>query len=590
MNTINALLRTIALTASLTMLVAAPAQAQLRPADPPAPTPPPAPRIYEQPERRVTPAVERRGSERRAANQLVLDDSTQVIPYSRPVLRGFVDYTLKQGERVREVVVVSGNVRIEGTVERDLVVTAGNVTIAATGVVEGSLAVFGGNATIEKGAAVGRSIAIFGGTLDAPDNLQLHGEQVIFGTPEMADWVQSVVPWVTRGLLLGRVVVPGLSWVWTVMFASFLVGLLLNHLFYRQVAACADVVVNRPLSTFLVGLAAMLVVPLLLTIVAASVVGLIVIPFAIAACIVAAMIGKAGVARAIGRGVITERDPESRVQGAGSFSIGVAIMMLAYMVPVLGILAWATAGVFGLGAAAMTMTVRLRKERPVAPPAPPFPPSPDAPPPPSVPGVPGYGGPRPSESFSSAGPAAPSAMAFDAADVPPAMPDVRSAFPDDVPPVVPPPITGVPPSSVVPPPVMLGGLALYPRATFFDRVAAIVLDIVLIAIVFNFLDIDRRWYRDDEAFFVMVLAYHIGFWAWKGTTLGGIICNLRVVRTSGENPRFVDALVRGLSAIFSVVALGLGCVWMLNDSHRQMWHDKIAGTVVVKLPREMVLA
>jgi uncharacterized RDD family membrane protein YckC len=180
-------------------------------------------------------------------------------------------------------------------------------------------------------------------------------------------------------------------------------------------------------------------------------------------------------------------------------------------------------------------------------------------------------------------------MAFEGADVPPAMPDARSAFPEEASPVAPPSVTAGRPS-VAPPPVLLGGLALYPRATFFDRVAAIVLDIVLLAIAFNFLNIDRRWWRDDEAFFFLVLAYHIGFWAWKGTTLGGIICSLRVVRTNGENPRFVDALVRGLSGIFSVVALGLGCFWMINDAHRQMWHDKIAGTVVVKLPREMVLA
>ena len=380
------------------------------------------------------------------------------------MLRGFVDYTLKQGETVREVVVISGNVRIEGTVERDLVVTAGTVTIAPTGVVEGSLVVFAGKATIERGGVVGHSIAIFGGTLDAPADLQLRGEQVIFGTPEMADWIQSLFPWITRGLLLGRVVVPGLSWVWTVMFASFLVGLLLNHLFYRQVAACADVIVNRPLSTFLVGLAALLVVPLLLTILAASVVGLIVIPFAIAACIVAAMIGKAGVARAIGRGVIAERDPESRVQGAGSFSIGVVIMMLAYMVPVVGMLAWATAGVFGLGAAAMTMTVRLRKERPAPPPAAPVSPPPVAPPPPSVPGLPGYGGPRPSESFSTAVSAPPPAMAFETADVPPAMPDARSAFPDEAPPFQPPPATASAPApSVVAPPVLLGGSRLPAR-------------------------------------------------------------------------------------------------------------------------------
>ncbi len=54
--------------------------------------------------------------------------------------------------------------------------------------------------------------------------------------------------------------------------------------------------------------------------------------------------------------------------------------------------------------------------------------------------------------------------------------------------------------------------------------------------------------------------------------------------------RFVDALVRGLSSVFSIVALGTGCLWMLQDPERQMWHDKIAGTLVVKVPREVVLA
>ena len=113
------------------------------------------------------------------------------------------------------------------------------------------------------------------------------------------------------------------------------------------------------------------------------------------------------------------------------------------------------------------------------------------------------------------------------------------------------------------------------------------LDVILLAIANNVLNI---FWREDGAFLVVLLAYHIGFWAWKGTTLGGIICNVRIVRTTGGDPRFIDALVRGLSGIFSVVALGIGVLWMLNDAERQMWHDKIAGTVVVKLPRELVLA
>jgi uncharacterized RDD family membrane protein YckC len=95
---------------------------------------------------------------------------------------------------------------------------------------------------------------------------------------------------------------------------------------------------------------------------------------------------------------------------------------------------------------------------------------------------------------------------------------------------------------------------------------------------------------DSPPFFVIVFLYHVAFWAWKGTTLGGIVCNVRIVRTNGQDPRFIDALVRALSGIFSVAALFIGVLWMLNDTEKQMWHDKIAGTVVVKLPRELVLA
>jgi uncharacterized RDD family membrane protein YckC len=99
-----------------------------------------------------------------------------------------------------------------------------------------------------------------------------------------------------------------------------------------------------------------------------------------------------------------------------------------------------------------------------------------------------------------------------------------------------------------------------------------------------------RYPWSDGAFLVVVLAYQIGFLAWRGTTLGGVICGLRVVRTTGAELRFVDAVVRELSSVFSIAALGLGCLVMVNDPERQTWHDKIAGTVVVKMPREMVLA
>jgi len=155
----------------------------------------------------------------------------------------------------------------------------------------------------------------------------------------------------------------------------------------------------------------------------------------------------------------------------------------------------------------------------------------------------------------------------------------------------PPPIASAPP--IAPQlPLDRTSLIRFPRASFLDRMVAFALDAILVAIVNGVVVAGYFTFGrgPDNSYLLVLFAYHVAFWAWKGTTLGGIICNLRMVRTTGEHPRFIDALVRGLSAIFSVAALGIGVFWMLSDAERQMWHDKFAGTVVVKLPRELVLA
>jgi uncharacterized RDD family membrane protein YckC len=125
-------------------------------------------------------------------------------------------------------------------------------------------------------------------------------------------------------------------------------------------------------------------------------------------------------------------------------------------------------------------------------------------------------------------------------------------------------------------------LTTFPYASFRDRFAAFVLDLILVVITSVILDLGRN---GERKVMFLLLAYHIAFWAWKGTTVGGIICQLRVVRTNGQPLSFADALVRGLSSIFSLAVLGIGALWILKDPDRQSWHDKIAGTYVVKVPR-----
>jgi hypothetical protein len=62
-------------------------------------------------------------------------------------------------------------------------------------------------------------------------------------------------------------------------------------------------------------------------------------------------------------------------------------------------------------------------------------------------------------------------------------------------------------------------LATFPRAAFRDRLAAFVLDVILVLIVYRVLDDFAR--LQGGAFFLFLLVYHIGFWTWKGTTVGG---------------------------------------------------------------------
>ncbi len=126
----------------------------------------------------------------------------------------------------------------------------------------------------------------------------------------------------------------------------------------------------------------------------------------------------------------------------------------------------------------------------------------------------------------------------------------------------------------------------FPHAHFADRLAAAALDAVLLVL---FIRSVRFGYGADDARMLFTLLYFVVFWAWKGTTLGGIICNLRLTRIDGAPLRFSDALVRGLAGIFSMAALGLGFLWILRDPERQAWHDRIAGTFVVKVPRDWPL-
>jgi uncharacterized RDD family membrane protein YckC len=470
--------------------------------------------------------------------------------WGRNVLRVGQDYTLKQGETVRDVVVVFSPAAIEGYVRGDVIVVLGTVQIASTAVIGGSLVVVGGNVTVQPGANVRQDLVVLGGGLDAPADFVPGGQHVAIGATALADRIKSVVPWITEGLLLGRPIVPRLSWVWAIVFFVFLASLALTLLFLDTVRTCADTIAAKPFTAFLVGLLVLLLIGPVSVILAASVIGILVVPFVLCAVVIAWIIGKVGVSVRLGDSMVGQTSPASRLQSVRSFAIGFAAICLIYMVPVLGFMAWALVGVTGLGAAALAFTSAYRRENPAPPKPAPLPPPPRR---------------QPDR---------------DAMD-PGVMPAMLSA---DVPPAASPP-NDAPIAHFQSGPTT--NLLAFAKAGFFERAAAFALDTIFVLIVCGTLGLMDR--EGPGAVILAMLAYHVGFWSWKGTTFGGIVCQLRVVRLDGSALRPVDALVRGIASLFSLAVAGLGCLWILKDDERQAWHDKIAGTYVVTVPRNWPL-
>ena len=436
-------------------------------------------------------------------------------------------YTLPAGKRVESAVVIAGTARIEGTIEQDLVVVAGAATLAGTARVGGDVVVVGGTGDLQPGAVVGGDLVAVGSGLKVPPGFSPGGDQVSVGAFELGDQFANAAPWLTRGLLWGRPIVPDLPWMWAFVAVFVLLFLLINLLFDGPVRACTNTLGRKPLTTGLAGFLTLLLISPVSFILTVSVVGLALVPFLWLAFMIVGLIGNVAAARWIGSRVVPEESPHDRLQAARSLGIGLAAIILVGMVPVAGVTAWALVSLLGLGAAATALVAGLRRENPPSP----------APTPPPI---------AESGTDTSTGAAA--------------EPSSRDTAP-----------AASPPQGET--------LSSFPRATFLRRLGALLLDLFLVtAITLAFFEIH------PGRSFVLLLVYRVALWSWKATTVGGIICGLRVVRTDGNPLAFTDALVRGLASVLSAVAAGLGWLWILWDPERQAWHDKIARTVVVRVP------
>jgi uncharacterized RDD family membrane protein YckC len=90
-------------------------------------------------------------------------------------------------------------------------------------------------------------------------------------------------------------------------------------------------------------------------------------------------------------------------------------------------------------------------------------------------------------------------------------------------------------------------------------------------------------------FLPLLAVYAACLWRLRGTTIGGIILGLKVVRLDDRPMDWTTAVVRALACFLSLVVVFLGFIWVAFDPEKQSWHDKIAGTIVVRVPRGLSL-
>ncbi len=465
---------------------------------------------------------------------------------------------LKTNETADAVVAIGGSASAHGKVRDAVVAIGGDITIDGAEVGDAVVAVLG-NIKILPGSIVHGEVVAVGGKVEVADGAKVEGEiQEVdfsaFGLPSL-DWLKQ---WVVQCVFKLRplALAPGLAWVWIVAGAYFLFYLLLAVAFPRPVEICLAEITRRPATTFLIGLLTKILLPLIFLILAATGIGVVVIPFVVAALFFGALVGKVAFLEYLGQSLGRAFGTTPVIKPVVAFLIGSLILTLLYLVPILGLVTFALTGLWGLGVAITAAFVSFRRELPERPTSAP----------PTTPG--------------SAVPTTVGGSIVFAANAP------LIAVPESgVPPVAGSVDAGLPPAPMAIPmsaPVAASEALNFPRASFWERLGAAFLDIIIVSIL-------GALVGGPPLGFLVALAYFAGMWAWKGTTVGGVVLNLKVVRLDDKPVTFTVALVRGLASALSVIVLFLGFLWMIWDREKQTWHDKIAGTVVIRLPRSMPL-
>jgi uncharacterized RDD family membrane protein YckC len=475
---------------------------------------------------------------------------------SRDIIRTGVDVVIAAGEEAHDIVVVGADLIVEGEVSGDVVVVGGTARIR--GRVDGDVVNVGRGLWVENGGLIEGDAIGVGGGIVREDGATIRGHIGNYGAAALPRQQRDrIMLFLNECVLLGRPLSFKVGWVWMVWLTLLLLHALLAVMLPGATQATLRTMRERPGGTALLGLLGLPLILLTTTLIAATGIGLLAVPFMLLGTVFILAIGRVALLRLLGGRILATLGMMSS-SPAAEFFIGAILLTALFLVPFLGVITWMTFFLWALGGALMALFRRDPRPTPVAPAT-------------TLPGQTQSTAPDPVSS--------PGMVGFAAASAACSNPSIH---PDPI-------HNPAPPPDPIPPrirPWSDADILSAPRPGMGRRLLALVIDwlpiLALAALIPDRLFGVRLDDHDRTLRVMLGVAYYTWMLTRRSTTLGGMVMGLRVVRLDGRPMNRDVALVRALSAILSLLSLGIGWFWVAWDERRQAWHDRLAGTVVIR--------
>jgi uncharacterized RDD family membrane protein YckC len=126
------------------------------------------------------------------------------------------------------------------------------------------------------------------------------------------------------------------------------------------------------------------------------------------------------------------------------------------------------------------------------------------------------------------------------------------------------------------------GDASGPRAGFWRRFGGAIVDAIILTIIAVVLRVALKGAGSALSLLVGLTYFTLFVGAKRGQTPGMSAVGIRVISFDGSGSiGYGRAFIRWIGGYISAIALLIGFLWMLWDSEKQCWHDKMASDVVV---------